>query len=336
MKTFVGLDFHKRFSYGTIMAEDGRILKQGRLANDPRALEAFLGPHGGPQCAAVLEATRNWHVMHDWLEARTGEVVLAHPLKLRAIAEAAVKTDKIDATLLAHLLRTQLVPRAHVSSARARVIRRLLRHRIFLVRVRTMVKNRTHDLLDRHPLVRAEWAADELFSRAGVGWMTGIELPQADRLLLDSDLDMLAHLNEQIGRLEKMLSGVGRSDRRVRRLKTIPGIGPFISMLLVAEIDDLSRFGRVEKLHAYAGLIPTTHASGGKVRHGRVVATCNKYLRWAMIEAVWPAIRKDPTLRRFYERLAGRKGANTAKVATARRLLTIAYRVLKEDRDYRA
>jgi len=335
MKTFVGFDFHKRFSYGAIVTEEGRILKRERLDNHPKAVTRFLGRYAGSECVAVLEATRNWHVMHDWLEEHVGEVTLAHPLKLRMIAEASVKTDKIDATLLAHLLRANLIPRAHVSSRPARLIRRLLRHRIFLVRVRTMVKNRIHDLLDRHPLLRSEWAAEGVFSNTGVGWMRQLALPEGDRFLLDSDLDVLGDLDEQIRRAEKMLSRVGRADRRVHRLKSIPGIGAFISMLLVAEIDDLSRFPRVEKLHAYAGLIPTTHASGGKVRHGRVVATCNKYLRWAMIEAVWPAIRKDPGLRRYYDRLARRKGANTAKVATARRLLTIAYRVLKENREYR-
>lgn len=336
MKTFVGVDYHKAFSYGTIMDGHGEILKQGRFANHPEAVQSFLGKHAGPSCSAVLEATRNWHVMHDWLEERTGEVVLAHASRLRAIAEASVKTDRIDATTLAHLLRADLIPAAHVSSPQARVTRRLLRQRMFLVRVRTMVKNRIHDLLDRHPLIRAERSSEGLFSAAGVAWMRRVGLPEQDRFLLDSDLDMLAHLDGQIQRLERSLAQVGRRDRRVGRLKTVPGIGPFISMLLVAEIDDLGRFGRVEKLHAYAGLIPTTHASGGKVRHGRVVAACNKYLRWAMVEAVWPAIRKDPQVRALYERLARRKGAHTAKVATARRLLTIAYRVWKEDRDYRA
>ena len=105
-------------------------------------------------------------------------------------------------------------------------------------------------------------------------------------------------------------------------------------MLVLAEVDSVERFSSPAKLHAYAGLIPTTHASGSKVYHGRVVQQCNKYLRWAMVEAVWPAIRKDPQLRVYYDRLAKRKSPNTAKIATARRLLTIIYRVLKEQRDY--
>lgn len=335
MKTFVSVDYHKSFSYGTIMTVNGTVLKEGRFANAPSSLEAFLDPYGGAECSAVLEATRNWQVMHDWLEDQAGHVVLAHPSKLRAIAEAAIKTDKVDAATLAHLLRSDMIPTAHVSSPHARVIRRLLRHRMFLVRVRTMVKNRVHDLLDRDPQVRRQWQATNVFSKVGVTWMRQIPLPAHNRFVLDSELDTLEHLTEQIRMTERMLEKVGQRDKRLRRLMTIPGIGPFIGMLLLAEIDSIERFAKPAKLHAYAGLIPTTHASGGKVYHGRIVSACNKYLRWALIEAVWPAIRTDPGLSNVYHRLSRRKGANTAKIATARRLLTIVYRVLTENREYR-
>jgi len=335
MKTYVGIDYHKKYSYGVIMTQDRRILKRQRFVNHRRAVAQFLGPHAGTDCSAVLEATRNWTVMHDWLEESTGQVVLAHPTKLKAIAAAKIKTDKIDAETLAELLRCDLIPPAHVSSPQARVIKRLLRHRIFLVRVRTMLKNRIHDLLDRDPLLRAEWASTDVFSKVGIKWMRGLALAQADRYILDTELTTLEHLTEQIRQGDSMLKRVGQSDHRVQRLQTIPGIGPFFAMLLLSEIDDVRRFASVGKLHAYAGLIPSTYSSGGRTYHGRIIKSSNKYLRWAMVEAVWPAIRQDVELHQYYHRLARRKGANTAKVATGRRLLSIVYRVLKEDRDYR-
>lgn len=335
MKKYVGVDYHKNYSYGVIMNEDRQILKQQRFANHPKAVADFLGPHAGADCHAVLEATRNWTVMHDWLEEHSAEVVLAHPMKVKAIAEAKIKTDKIDATILAELLRCDLIPRAHVSSPAARVIKRILRHRIFLVRVRTMLKNRIHDLMDRHPLIRSQWPSVELFTKGAVEWMRSLDLPQTDRFILHQELDTLEHLTSQIKQAEKLLAQVGQSDDRVRRLQTIPGIGPFFAMLVISEIDDIRRFASPAKLHAYAGVIPSTHSSGGRTRHGRIIKASNKYLRWAMVEAVWPAIRKDPELYRYYHRLAGRKNANTAKVATARRLLSIVYRVLTEERDYR-
>jgi len=335
MKTYVGVDYHKAFSYATVMNDEGQVLKQGRVANSPQAVAAFLDGYGGADCAAVLEATRCWELMHEWLDEQCGRVVLAHPLKLRAIAEASVKTDKIDATTLATLLRADLIPAAHVGTPEARLLRRVLRHRLFLVRVRTMVKNRLHDLIDRYATRVPRRPVAELFSKAGLAWLRALTLDEHDQVILESELELLEHLGEQIGRIEGVLMQLGRRDERLARLLTIPGVGRTVGLVLLAEIDQIERFKTPAKLHAYAGLVPRVHASGGRVWHGRLVGACNKWLCWALIEAVWPAVRADAPLRAFYERVARRKGANTAKVATARRLLTIAYRVLTQRREYR-
>lgn len=335
MKTFFGVDYHKRFSYGTIMDETGEILKQGQFGNHLESVERFLGGYGGDDCSAVLEATRNWCVMHDWLEGLTSQVTLAHPLKVKAIAEAKIKTDKIDATILAHLLRCDLIPAAHVCSPAARVLKNLLRHRMFLVRLQTMTKNRIHALLDRYPEIRAQRRATELFTKIGVAWMKQVELPTYDRHILDSEVMLLEHLQAQVKQADGWLTQVGKKDPRVQRLMSIPGIGKAFALLLVCEIDDIKRFASPKKLHAYAGLVPSTYASGGRTFHGRITKAGNKYLRWAMVEAVWPAIQKDVELNQYYHRLAQRKGPNPAKVATARRLLTVVYRVLAENREYR-
>lgn len=334
MKTFVGVDYHKAFSYGTILDEKGAVLKQGRFDNDLQSLQEFLEDYGGEDCSGVLEATRNWCVMHDWLEQLTSQVTLAHPKKVRAIAEARVKTDKIDSATLAHLLRCDLIPAAHVSSPQARVLKNLLRHRMVLVRLSTMTKNRVHVLIDRHPTQRQQWHATELFTAAGLAWLGSLALPEADRHILDGELALLAKLRELLKETEGYLAQVGQQDERIARLRSIPGIGRFFAMLLLCEIDDIERFATPAKLHAYAGLVPSTYSSGGKTYHGKIIKAGNKYLRWAMIEAIWPAIQKDAGIRRLYERVA-RKGVNKARIATARRLLTIVYRVLKENRDYR-
>jgi transposase len=335
MKTYVGVDYHKAFSYGTIVTASGQVVKQGRFANDPEAVKAFLGEHAGESCSAVLEATRNWCVMHDWLEELTGEVVLAHPLKVRAIAEAKIKTDKIDATTLANLLRCDLIPAAHVASPEARILKRLLRHRMFLVRVQTMVKNRIHGLLDRYPGIRSERPVQEVFTKLGQAWMRRIAVDREDRFVLDGELTFLERLQEQIRQADQYLAGVARRDRRVQHLMTIPGLGRSLSLLLVSEIDDIARFRSPKKLHAYAGLVPSTYSSGGQTYQGRITRMGNRYIRWAAVEAVWPAIQKNLDLNELYQRLVVRKNANCAKVAVARRLLTIVYRVLTEDREYR-
>ena len=335
MKTFIGIDYHKRFSYGTIMTEAGAIVKQARFNNCPEAVTAFLADSCNHDSSAVLEAGYNSLVMHDWLDELIGSVTLADPLKVKAIAEAKIKTDKIDSTTLAHLLRCDLIPSAHVSSPAARIGKKLLRHRMFLVRLSTMVKNRIHSLMDGFPLIRDTRSMKDIFGKKGVCWLKQIDLPRYARRILDSEISLLEYLGSQIKHIDSGISGFGSKDQRVKNVMTIPGIGKFFSLLVVSEIDDINRFRSPAKLHAYAGLVPSTYSSGGRTYHGRIIKQGNKYLRYAMIEAVWPALSKCMDLEKVYNRVYSRRGANSAKVAAARRLLTIVYRVLKEDREYR-
>jgi len=269
------------------------------------------------------------------LEELTLGVTLAHPLKVKAMAEAKIKTDKINSKTLAHLMRCDLVPAAYVCSPQARIIKNLLRHCMFLVRLQTMVKNRIHVLLDRNPDVHSQRSAIGLFTQIGITELKCIGLSKYERYILDSELSLLEHLQDQIKKADKMLCGVGSKDKRVKHLMSISGIGGVFALLIVSEIDDVKRFRTNKKLHAYAGLVPSTYSSGGRTFRGRIIKSANKYLRWSMVEAVWPAIRKDTALHQFYKCVAHRKGANPAKVATARRLLTIVYRILKENREYR-
>jgi transposase len=335
LKTFLGIDYHKSYSYGAIMDSTGQILRRGRLDNGPQGLAEFLGEHGGEGCHAVLEATRNWTLMHDWLEEQVEQVTLAHPRKVRAIAEARIKTDKIDATILAHLLRCELIPAAHVSSKDARVLKNLLRHRMFLVALRTMIKNRIGVLLDRHPQQMAQRPAGQSFGTIHRAWLKQLHLPIDERRVLHNELALLEQLNKRIDQAEGWIRKIAQTDVRVQHLMTMPGIGQFLAMLVVAEIDEVRRFATPAKLHAYAGLIPSTYSSGGKTWHGRIIKEGNRYLRWAMVEAVWPARRSDASIGRFFDQHEAKIGTNKAKVATARRLLTIAYRLLSEGRAYR-
>jgi transposase len=335
VNTFVAIDYHKSFSYGTIVDPHGQLLRRGRLDNNPEALREFLGEHGGAGCHAVLEATRNWTLMHDWLEEQVGQVTLAHPQKVRAIAEARVKTDRIDAATLAHLLRCDLIPAAHVSSKDARVLKNLLRHRMFLVTLGTMTKNRIGVLLDRHPQLMIDRPAGESYGKIHRAWLKRLPLPRDERRVLRNELMLLEQLNKRIDQANTWIKAAAKSDDRVQRLSTMPGLGTFLAMLVVAEIDDVNRFATPQKLHAYAGLVPSTYSSGGKSWHGRITKAGNRYLRWAMVEAVWPARRSDASINRFFQEHEAKIGTNKAKVATARRLLTIVYRLLKEQRDYR-
>jgi len=335
MQYYVGVDNHKKFSYLSVMDEKGVVVKEGRVVNTREAVNKFLGKEYTKDTSAVLEAGRNWTVMYDWLEEELDEVKLAHPLKVKAIAEAKIKTDKIDAKTLAHLLRCDLVPEAYVPDKGTRIIKNILRQRMFLVKLATMVKNRIHLIIDRHPEVKNQINLQDLFSKQGLEWLSLVVLPKEDRRILDEELDLLNYLHEKIESSNYWITQIGKDDADVQLLMTIPaGIGKFFALLIANEIDDITRFRDKNKLASYAGLIPSVHASADKVFHGRIVKHGNKYLRWALIEAVWPAIRKDLSLREYYESLKARKGANQAKVAVARRLSVIVYRVLSQKRSY--
>jgi transposase len=330
----IGVDYHKTYSHIVVQDAAGKTLRTGRVRNDRRSLAGFLSPFAN-DAHAVMEATRNWTVMFDWLDEIVDEVVLAHPLKVKAIAEAKIKTDKIDATILAHLLRADLVPTAHAPSQRARELRLALRERMFYVRLRTMIKNRVVTIFDRYPEETAALRrCTDLFGAAGRKQLAALEVSAVDRLQIDRSLASIDDINRRIKECEATIKALSKGNANVTRLKSIPGIGEFFARLIDAEIDDIARFHSSAKLAAYAGLVPSTYASGGKTWHGRITKQGNKWLRWAFVEAVTPAVASDPDLKLYYERLKIIKGANRAKVATARRLLTIAFQLLRDGRSY--
>jgi transposase len=337
MRMYIGVDYHRGYSYMTAMDETGKICARGRVANDREGVTEFLNRanHGG-QAAAVLEATRNWMVMYDLLEELVGEVHLAHPLKVKAIAEARIKTDKIDSEVLAHLLRCDLLPEAHVPAEATRVARNVLRQRMFFVRVRTMVKNRVRGLLDRYPDLAESRPCKDIFCREGLLWLKAVSLKREDRQMLDEELELYETLEQRIRRSDGLVGQLAQGDERVKLLETIPGIAKFFGVLIAHEVDNVSRFPSEKKFFSYIGIVPSTYSSGGRTYHGRLTKQGNKYLRWAFVEAIWPAIRTDPELATYYSRIKARSGPNPAKIATARRLATIVYRVLNQRRPYYA
>jgi len=329
---YVGVDYHKKYSYMVVKNEDGRVEGRGTVNNTKEEVQQFLEPYRPGM--AVVEATRNWGI-YDWLDEVLDDVALAHPLKVKAIAEARIKTDKISADILADLLRADLLPRAYAPSKQTRELKNVLRQRMFFIRVQTMVKNRIYDVLDRHPEVVSQAPeVSDLFGAAGMQWLGQTALPGEDNKLLISELGLLKFLKEEISQSNGTVKKLGKKDSRARQLQSIPGIGPFFSVLILYEIDDISRFRDEKKLCAYAGLVPSTHASGGKVFHGRITKTGSKWLRWAAIEAAQTAVRSNSEFNAYYQRIKIRKGTNAAKVATARRLLTIVYRLLRQGRFY--
>jgi transposase len=281
---------------------------------------------------AVLEASYSWGPMYDWLDELADDVILAHPGKVRAIAEARIKTDKIDSEILAHLLRTDLIPQAYAPSKDIRAIKRVLRQRMFLVRVRTMLKNRVAALLAQHSLSKPN--VSDLYGKVGMAWLVSLDLPDPDGLLLKEDLSLLKVINERISSTEGVIRQLSKEDQAVLWLESLPGIGAFFSVLIRYEVDQIERFRTAKKFASYTGLVPSTYASGQRMVHGRLTKQGNKWLRWAFVEAVSPAIRCSPWLRSYYQRIKHRRGAKDARTATARKLAELVWSVWTERRYY--
>lgn len=330
---YIGIDYHKRYSHVTAVNQEGRIVMEQRLNNDAREFREFIRLVGDKN-RAVLESTRTWGVMYDMLEEMEGveDVKLAHPLKVRMIAEAKIKTDKIDSETLAQLLRADLIPAAYIPSKGTRLKKEMIRQRVFLVRLRTRLKNRIHVLADRLQIPMPEMA--DIFSKRGLKYLMSIKLEGIDKELLRGDLVLLEVLNRLIKECEREISEMLLEDRRVSIIGSAPGFGAILAAVAALEIDDIGRFPSPRKLASYMGLVPSTYSSGGKTYHGKLIRMSNKWLKWVFIEAAWAAIRTSPYCRFLYERMRKRKGSNIAITVVAKRLAVIVWWMLKENRFY--
>lgn len=328
---YVGVDVAVKESQITVMDETGKILKRRRVPSSRDGLHEALGRYRQPMKAG-LDASYHWGPVYDWLDEIAEEVVLAHPSKVRAIAEARIKTDAIDSETLVHLLRADLIPAAYAPSKEIRASKRVLRQRMFFVRLRTMVKNRIRALLSQHAVPLPE--VSDLYGKAGRAWLRTLTLPDPDGSLLHEDLELLDVLAQRIAATEAMITELAVDDEAVGWLASLPGIGAFFSVLIRYEVDDITRFREAKKFASYTGLVPSTYASGQRQVHGRLTKQGNKYLRWAFIEAVTPAICSSPFLRRSYEQLKARLGAKEARTATARKLAELAWTVWTERRNW--
>ena len=332
---FIGVDHHKQASVMTVLDEDGRELKNGRVFNLREKVERFL--EGYHPFTAVLEAGRSSYVMADLLRELGGEVKMANALQVKAIAHARIKTDKRDSRTLAQLLRADLIPEVYQRGERNRRAQRVMRMRAYWVVKQTELKNKIRALLaQQKEAVRVEVGKREegLFSLRGLEFLTKLPLEGPDKMVLDDLIqghrEVQAHLKKTDGIVRSLY---GEIEEAVR-IDTVPGFATTLSVLVAVEIADVKRFPTVADFHSYAGVIPSTYASGERTYHGHITKQGSAWLRWAAVEAVYPAIKKDLGLRVLYSRLTKRKGANVAKIAVARRLLTIIYRLLTEKREY--
>ena len=321
-KVYVGLDVHKESCQACVMNESGQVISNERFRSDRDELDTFLKRF--KDAKFVLESTGIWEFFYEYIEEKGFEVILANPSKVKAISEARVKTDKVDAETLAHLLRANLIPKSHVPSRDIRNLRQLVRHRAYLVRQSTSIKNRIHAELLRRGIRRPD-DLKKPFTHKHVDWMRSLNI-----LTINSSLDCLEGIQKQIKEIESFLLEEFNSRKEAQLISTIPGIGFYGALLILAEIDDVRRFSHPEKLCSYAGLVPTVHQSASTIYHGGITKNGSPHLRWILIETVHVHTNYCPEsqLSRFYNKIARKRGKQRATVATARKILHIIYWML--------
>ena len=309
-----GIDLHKRsLSIATVDLE-GRVVKQKRLptrrADVIHYLQALPGPH-----RAVVEACGSWYWLADLFASHGVELKLAHARQLKAISQAKVKTDAVDALTLAQLLRADLIPEAHMLDPELRGYRDLLRTRLRLVGRRTSAKNAISSLLERYNRSRPE------------------QLPPLAFLEASLHLEQIELLTSHIKELEKVLRPALRPTDDVQRLLHIPGIGERIAFTIVLEVDEVSRFPSARHFFSYCRLVPGAKNSGGKNRH-RPSKEGNRYLKNAFRTAAVRAVQYEPTVKAWYQAKLRAKGRPIAQTLVAKELARIVYHVLQDQVDF--
>ena len=297
-------------------------------------LESYL-VEGKYLIKTAIESTGNlWINMYEALEKqKVVDISLANPLKTRAIAEAKIKYDKLDASILADLARADLISKCYVPHKEIRDIRSLIRHRIDLSQRRTQLKNKVHNLLDKYMLKYK----GNLFSNTGLEWLASnsdIKLSMVDKQVLNSHLKEISTINELIADVEKEMTNLAINDPRVDLLLGFTGIDYYGALLLLYEIGDITRFSNPKKLVSWVGLAPSLYQSGNITRTGSITRQGNTRIRWYLVEAALMAAMYDPKMKIFYDRILKKKGNQKARVAVARKMLVSIYYVLTRNEMY--
>jgi transposase len=331
MRRCIALDVHREFAQVAVW-EEGRVRHGGQIGTTPEALRLFADSLA-PTDEVAIEATCNTHAIAKLLEPRVARVVVSNPQKTRAIAEAKVKTDKVDAEVLAQLLAADYLPAVWLPDDQTHALRRQVARRAHIVRQRTRLKNQVQSILHRNLVPRCP--AADLFGRKGRAWLAEQELPADERRAVEALLRQLDFHGEELRLIDAELGRVALGRDEVKRLMTIPGVDATVALSIVAAVGDFARFSSPQKLVSYLGLNPRVRQSGGQpASHGRITKQGRAHARGMLVEAAWVAVKIPGPLRAFFERIATRRGMQIAVVATARKLAVLCWHLVTRGEDY--
>lgn len=326
---YVGLDVHKSFTQAAVLSEGGELIALRKLRTFSEEYYRFFEEISkGCRLEIAFEACSMLRKVVSELETY-GKVRVAHPAKVKLIAETKLKSDSSDCLALAKLVRLHELPEVWINRDEDKLrLRVLTRERQRLTWDLVRYKCQIRHLLLAHGIIME----GRIFTKHGRAKLNKLRIQEIQRRLefIQSLEQEIKIINEEIRSLRYCI------ERELRVLRSIPGFGLYLSALLASEIGDIARFIKFRKIACYAGLVPITYQSGLRTWHGRITKQGNKFLRWGLVEAANSAIRKDPKLKAFYLRIMRKRGKNKAKVAVAKKLLKLAYTLLKRDEMYRS
>lgn len=327
----VGLDIHRVFAEA-VMLDDGKIIRLGRIGMTRDHLEAFAKTLTHDD-HVVVEATGNAAAVTEVIAPHVGRVVIANPRQVWLIAHARIKTDTVDATVLAKLYASNFLPEVWTPDTQTLALRRQVTRRNQIVRQRVRLKTIVQSILHAHLVPQCPHA--DLFGHKGRAWLMSQHLPADERDAAERHLREYDRLSEDLRVIERELARHALMDPEVKRLMTMPGIDMVVAVGLTAAIGTIKRFRRPDELVSYVGLNPSVHQSGNAPpRHGRITKQGRSHARALLVEAAWQAVRGPGPLRAFYQRVAARRGNHIAAVAVARKLAVIVWHMLQKGEDY--
>ena len=333
---WVGLDVHQRFSrMGCFDPASGEVRDLGSVSNNASALEEALEELASPR-TVVLEAGRSSYHMAGLLESIAEEVWIVDPGEVRRLQYTISKTDRRDAAALAWWAAKGVLKPQWRPDGQTMDLRELTRGKTALTRMSTQVRTMIRMLLARHG---HECPHRDLMSERGQLWLEEVEMEGHAGQMLAGLREILVVVQSKADNFERLVEQTSKQHPVAQRLRTIPGIGPFLSLALAVEIGDINRFPGPAQLRGYSGLVPAVYQSGDKDARGPLTKAGNKWLRYAAVLAaqrIGQMREPDPRLKRIFLSVAFRHGRNPGKIAVARRLLDLIYHLLKEGQDYRA
>jgi transposase len=324
-KQIVGMDLHRRRSVLVRMTETGEHLETVRISNDPEYLRQVM-ERAGEAPEVVLEATYGWYWAADTLAELGAHVHLAHPLGVKMFAYRRVKNDQRDAADLADLLRMGRLPEAWIAPPACRELRGWVRHRAKLVGLRSSLKCQIHAVL---AAAGVQVPMSDLFGAGGRQLLTDARLAPESRARVDSLLRLIEALDFEIELFATLVARRLREHPGYRAIQQIPGVGPVLAAIFVAEIGDIGRFARPQQLASWAGLTPKHHESDTTVHRGRITKQGSRLVRWAAVEAV-QRMPAHTRLGQIRDQVGERRGRNIGVVAAARELTELVFFGLRD------